>query len=91
MKTAKEFHDFFSAIPEEKWTIGAFLSDDGKCCALGHLGCSWDDTTENGMAIENIFQATGHCVTEVNDGIYRGDTPKQRILAALEDAMKQGL
>lgn len=91
MKTAKEFYDFFSAIPEEKWTIGTFLSEDGRCCAMGHLGCSRDNTTAPGMALENIFQATGRFVTEVNDWFYPRETPKQRILAALEDAIKQGL
>ena len=37
MKTAKQFHDFFAAIPAWKWTTGTKEGSFGRRCAIGHL------------------------------------------------------
>jgi hypothetical protein len=37
LNTAEEFRDFYAAIPEDKWGMFHFVQD-GRCCALGHLG-----------------------------------------------------
>ena len=37
LTTAKEFRDYLSRIPEENWITGG-LWEDGKMCAMGHVG-----------------------------------------------------
>lgn len=88
--TVKHFIEFFSAIPDEKWTVGSGLGD-GCGCALDHAY----STTEQGQALVRLFENKGLLVSQVNDhgdGGGHGEfqfrfqqaTPKARILAALE-------
>lgn len=80
----------FEAIPENRWIIGSFCSPEGKC-ALGHLG--FGDITTYNMHIDTIrYLFSVAEIVEINDGSdrrYPQATPKQRILAAIEDARAQ--
>lgn len=79
----------FEAIPEERWCTGQ-LHKGNQSCALGHCGLKGTGTwTEEASVLWwNILPER---VTRINDGYYLAytqATPKQRILAALEDAKK---
>jgi hypothetical protein len=79
----------FEAIPEERWFKGSFHSPDLKqSCALGHC-------VNNDEEFEALHALTRHGegseVALINDGkhpLYGQETPKQRILAALNDIKK---
>lgn len=86
------FVEKFSAIPDEKWAVGAFnIVETDKCCALGLCGVRIGRSTEEGQALNLLFDnyiGISPVVPEVNDGTalsYQQETPKLRILAALED------
>jgi hypothetical protein len=77
----------FAAIPEDNWYTHEYTNNDGtKMCALGHCGSRQDeDDTSQSNALRDILE---HCVGSINDGSdsrYQQPTPKQRILAALND------
>jgi hypothetical protein len=97
MKTAQEFKEFFSAIPEEKWFIGYFVSDKdpNMCCALGHLGHRFDKATNNSKLFLILCNKVKvDSVTEVNDKSSKSfpqPTPKQRILALCDKMIAAGL
>lgn len=80
----------FEAIPEEKWTTGAFEDECGCKCALGHCGY-----TESGLESQEGIELTRllkHRAAAINDGgqpKYDQPTPKQRILAALNDVKNE--
>lgn len=46
LKTKEQFLEFFQNIPDEKWTSVVLEADNGKHCALGHLGiiCNGEDS-----------------------------------------------
>ena len=91
----------FSAIPEDRWTTGTvrLVTDSGnvKHCAFGHCGITADDTWDHfnreAKALNIMFETNALTVVQVNDNNggtfgahkYTQATPKQRILAALED------
>lgn len=88
--TVKHFIEFFSAIPDEKWTVGSGPGN-GCGCALDHAY----STTEQGQALVTLFARRNLLVSQVNDyghddgGSINGPffsqaTPKARIIAALE-------
>ena len=89
MKSAKEFRDFFAAIPDEKWTQGTYSDGQGRCCAMGHVG----PYTEGGHLLRKIVGDALDCgVGSINDAtpwcpksIKNLPTPKARILAALDE------
>lgn len=88
----------FEAIPEEKWTTKSYGSD-GVHCALGH--CMGNKYTLTNSEIETLVKLTGLCfgytefeggdstlIANINDGLnsnYKQETPKQRVLAFLND------
>lgn len=82
------FIEKFEAIPEEKWGIGKFSDQDGRCCALGHCGEGMFHSTEESNALSSllIFPAG------INDGDamwnHLGPTPKLRILNFLKSLKK---
>jgi len=79
----------FEAIPEDKWGVGDY-ERNGKCCAYGHCGMHKSNSQE-GDALEMLFRKTDINVIGVNDGEdgrYKENHPKQRILAALYDIKK---
>lgn len=77
----------FSEIPDEEWGIREYVSyDDGRRCAIGHCGGPW---SEESNTLRNLVQEFLGCsVTGINDGLKQhgnaGETPKERILNALE-------
>lgn len=75
----------FSAIPEERWTTGKYVDDNGCKCALGHLGESMIDTTEESKQLTWLV----YDIDEVNDNrlnkySHYGTTPKQRVVNYLK-------
>ena len=96
---ADYFLNKFRAIPEEKWIRGTYGAGgpDEPHCALGHCGMrrkndgSFDSS--EAIALRDIFR--GHFpVHEVNDGfiphLFPQDSPKERILAALQFIKEKG-
>lgn len=81
------FIEKFKAIPEELWCVGKFQIEE-RCCALGHCEERKRIITEESKSLRII---TKNLTSFINDGVhgkYRQSTPKQRILAALEDIKK---
>lgn len=86
----------FTAIPERKWTTRVLnIAGTDICCALGHCGERIMGTTMESRTLFSMFhKKLGVEVPTVNDGApitmgysdvpYLGDTPRERILAALE-------
>lgn len=85
----------FEAIPEEQWAEGDYEVSN-KRCALGHCGAP--TTTAEADALVRLFKPgfeggkysyySTTPVPDINDGTnkhYPQPTPKQRILAALND------
>lgn len=92
------FLNKFEAIPEEKWITGD-LEFNGCHCALGHAGVvdngsQWVETEES-IALAILLGGNMNIspydrfrvVYRINDNKvrYNHETPKQRILAALND------
>lgn len=81
---AKYFHLKFEAIPEKYWTSGIWWDEKFAGCVIWHLKTE-DERSALFILIPNIMG--------INDGHhikYRHiPTPKQRVLAALEDAIQK--
>ena len=87
------FIDFYSKIPEEKWTTGFYVRNIGtkeiSFCALGHLGIGNSSNKNRKKAarfLSDLFAANHLSVSGINDGlvcVFQQPTPRQRILAAL--------
>lgn len=81
------FINKFSSIPEEKWCADHFVNGK-KHCALGHCGQDpFTGRTEESHSLINLFPHK-QSVSAINDGgneDYQQPTPKQRVLAALND------
>lgn len=77
----------FEAIPEEHWTVGDY-EIDGLCCAVGHCGRRCHADTIEACALDELFyKYCGHNAANINDSvdeIPKHETPKERILAALQ-------
>ncbi len=99
--TARDFREFFAAIPDEKWANESVMWEkDGKCCAYGLLGVR-SATPEDPRYIDNIPNAVNlnkinvpqkdynwREWTDVSDGrnpFYNQTTAKARVLAALDE------
>lgn len=83
--TVDYFIEKFEAIPEELWCIGTFQIGE-KCCAFGHCGGT-EHIGANTVECNELIKVLT-VVAETNDGtnkLYQQPTPKQRILAALND------
>lgn len=80
---AKYFHLKFEVIPDKYWVSGAYWANGEKYCAYSH--CDPDEQTALFSVLPNIMG--------INDGHhikYRHiPTPKQRVLAALEDVIQK--
>lgn len=94
MYTVDYFIDKFEKIPEDRWCVGTFLDDDGRCCVNGHLGTRYNpdndiEVLKEMAAFSRLFRLFGiGTAVWVNDRKsvqYPQSTPKQRILAALRD------
>lgn len=88
----------FEAIPEEKWCRGDRQNDKGQRCAHGH--CYPEDADElqlSGFGFKNedenslikLAKEAGYSgfapINNGEDQRYQQDTPKQRMLAVLND------
>lgn len=80
----------FTAIPEHLWQIGNYGGNDIHC-ALGHCGnTDTSSSTEEARALGRVVTGTiKGVVWSINDGDderYKHiDSPRQRVLAALQD------
>lgn len=88
--TVDYFIEKFEAIPLEKWTIGKFIDEEERCCALGHCGARKHQSLYGiveARALNNLIIDKLHTSpTVINDLFYKGEeTPKHRILRALKD------
>lgn len=90
MYNANYFIKRFEKIPESKWCIKEYTVND-QHCALGHLGCVLGKT-DTPLA-KKLNRILAQETPEINDGLhddYQQPTPKERILAALNQAKKDG-
>ena len=99
MYNAQYFIDRYKPIPDRLWVKGHYVQRlkflgttlIEKHCALGHLGDigSSKSRTAESQAIMDLFRIHLHkSVPTVNDGLcleYQQKTPKERVLAALEE------
>ncbi len=90
------FINKFTAIPDDKWTTRRYETINDKCCALGHCGERTTKHTIEATTLNDIIanshiippQSKSTTIVYINDGDhndYKQDTPKARILAALND------
>src|SRR5688572_23992979 len=84
----------FEAIPDDQWAVGKFEDGGGRKCAMGHCGKinGFLDTPESAAVYSLFIDELHFGVVSVNDGCigeYPQHTPKQRILAALQDIKKK--
>lgn len=96
------FINRFKAIPLKRWAVGSF-QDNGKCCALGHLGCEATDSPTyaakrlkitSGLTLDSIMllndELNGSTVFANGSRFtIRRKTPKYRVIAALKAIKKQ--
>lgn len=83
----------FEVIPDELWYIGDFQNIDGsKHCAMGHCGRGSEIANalcflgmDYGISFPSVNDATyENCASDENDSkFWNLDTPKQRVLSAL--------
>lgn len=88
--TVKYFIEFFSAIPDEKWTVGGRhdCRKSGIGCALNHANSHSEAAADS---LVGFFNRSEFYVVDVNDlitGRFPQTTPKARILAALAHIQK---
>lgn len=91
--TVDYFIEKFEAIPEDNWITGKYYDPEIGCCALGWCGEKNFEETVESNSLTNLLKGW---VAEINDGTLHGQhikyrkftTPKQRILAALNDIKK---
>lgn len=95
----KQFIKFFSAIPSKKWCTGVYENSYGQKCALGHLGVDGENECRAAGAGEVLCRLLD-APSEINDGdcitllcvgydMVKLKTPKDRILAALRQKLKE--
>ena len=94
LQTAQDFYNFFDAIPAEKWCANLLQNNSGQRCAWGHLGryVSEPEVIGNWQALCRLDNILGGNAIAINNGRnpkYQQDNPKDRILAALKDKMKE--
>lgn len=91
--TVDYFIEKFSKIPEKEWCVNYYYIFEGtypeKRCALGHCGEHKMVVSPEAESLRNLFmQNLVISVDRVNDsscdGVFPQETPKARILAALE-------
>lgn len=95
MKTLKEFHQFFSEIPHEKWTSGVFCQEDSSIRdALGH---TFEESSDGLVPSQDSYDLLEQVskmkftLVEINDKPQQGypqARPKARVLSYLENAMR---
>ena len=85
--TIDYFISKFESIPEEQWLANGNYIDGNKKCAYGHCGVDFNKPSEEADALHVLIRSR-FMLSSVNDGgdySYQQQTPKARILAALND------
>lgn len=85
LRTAEDFKRFFEGIPDEKWCTQVYIDDNGRCCAMGHLGPNTLRAQVVRDLFENILVTNAATVNDGDHPDFQQPTPKQRILAALDE------
>jgi hypothetical protein len=88
--TVDYFIKKFTAIPDELWCVNHYRTSHGQRCASGWCGKTIHRTTVESLALNRLM---GHFLNHtegINDNFcdsysHLGDTPKERILVALEN------
>lgn len=100
--TVDYFIKKFEKIPQKEWTVGEYVNDKGKCCALGHCGAKLVFDKHSGIEDEYfpeeaealkelLVYYTAYLPSLINDGDvseYNLGHPKKNILAALGEIKK---
>lgn len=91
-QTLDDYIAFFDAIPEERWCEAAFWDRvTGQCCALGLLGKrNFSNIPRAASRLQKLLGCALSEIAAINDGEhpdYQQPTPKQRVLAYLEDVL----
>ena len=90
-----KFRRVLGLIPEENWCVDRFtdLNDNIKHCVLGHLGTSnCFVLSQESVDLIDLFHEYYYHPARVNNGResqFQQNTPKTRILAALDYIEKQ--
>lgn len=92
--TVDYFIKKFEAIPEDNWITASLYDPEIGCCVLGWCGVrSLRYHTSESRALASLLGIHPNTLYRINDGIadYKHlrmtlETPKQRILAALNNA-----
>lgn len=92
--TVDYFIKKFEAIPEYFWQTDEFGVPGGPRCAYGHCGLSDESDPDEpqppeAAALEKILGVYVACINDGQMHDYKQPTPKQRILAALRDKLKE--
>lgn len=77
----------FEAIPEEKWCVGEFISEDPSVrCAMGHCNSNSLYLTAEGQHLMICLEGMAMAINDNHAGMFShlGDTPRERVLSALE-------
>lgn len=79
---------YYELKPEESWCTRNYNDYHGKCCAIGHLKQEFGDY---GVVERTVRSLCGISLILVNDRDttrYQQPTPKQRVIAYLNDEIK---
>lgn len=86
--TVDYFIEKFKRIPEDRWCTGKLKTENESHCALGWCGVtSMANLNKESKALVALFSERWLSVAGVNDGWdsrFNLETPKERILAALD-------
>lgn len=98
IEVIEEVLELITPIPEENWCIYHYTNNTDKCCMYGHIqrikrfNGDYDfnnfEDVELSDKIRNVGLRHGIRFVDVNDGDhpkYQQETPKQRVVAALND------
>lgn len=78
--------DIIEAVPDDQFSCGQLVQDDGTCCALGHIGrgLGLTDREIGIMGYDVIFekmQELGFCSYDVVERIWRRNDDREYPLA----------
>jgi hypothetical protein len=92
----KYFIKKFEATRDDEWCVGSLHNEQGQSCALGKTGTMQQGQeyiySDEAIMLKSLLEHDRMSVWGINDGDshkYRQSHPKQRILAALHDRLKQ--
>ena len=96
---AIELKSILAPISEKDFITGKLLYEN-KCCALGHINKKLTGEARSSLTspriIKEFIQKEYHCnddIIDINDGhseLYLQNTPKERVMALLDDMISKG-